>query len=145
MITTMMWVIIVIIILVLLMILVLKKTKKYHITRHWCQNIRDNMVEKGKNSGKALPPPHFRAMPERKRFFIRGVPLIPLYFYTPWDSRSSTKSWLLSLTAKWSAELPGKKVHKHVAPYLGSNTCIFIYCVLFWAAMQDIDKVLSCS
>ena len=27
-----------------------------------------------KNSGKALPPP-FRAMPERKRFFIRDVPL----------------------------------------------------------------------
>ena len=84
-------------------------TKKYHMSWYWCQNIRDNMVEKGKNSGKALPPPHFRAMPERKRFFIRGVPLIPLYFYTPWDSRSSTKSWLLSLTATWSAELPGKK------------------------------------
>ena len=83
-------------------------------------------------------------MPERKRFFIRGVPLIPLYLYTPWDSRVSTKSWLLSLTAKWSAELPGKKVYKHVAPYLGSNTCIFIYCVLFWAAMQlkDINKKL---
>ena len=26
--------------------LVLKMTKKYHITWHWCQNIRDNMVEK---------------------------------------------------------------------------------------------------
>ena len=46
MITTMMWVIIVIIILVLLMILVLKMTKKYHITWYWCQNIRENMVEK---------------------------------------------------------------------------------------------------
>ena len=46
MITTMVWVIIVIIILVLLMILVLKMTKKYHITWYWCQNIRDNIVEK---------------------------------------------------------------------------------------------------
>ena len=72
MITTMMWVIIVIIILVLLMILVLKMTKKYHITWYWCQNIRENMVEKkGKKIRAGVPPPLFQAMPERKHFFLQ--------------------------------------------------------------------------
>ena len=75
MITTMMGVII---IMELLMILVLKMTKKYHITWYWCQNIRDNMVEKqGQKirAGVSLPPPPFRAMPKRKHFFFQeGFP-----------------------------------------------------------------------
>ena len=42
------------------MILVLKMTKKYHITWYWCQNIRDNMVEKRvKRFGQGPPPPLF--------------------------------------------------------------------------------------
>ena len=50
------------------MILVLKINKKYHLTWYWCQNIRDNMVEKRiKKFGQGLPP--FQAMPERNRFF----------------------------------------------------------------------------
>ena len=54
------------------MILVLKMTKKYHITWYWCQNIRDNMVEKRvKKLGQGPPP--FRAMPERNRFFLWEV------------------------------------------------------------------------
>ena len=45
------------------------------LTKKKCQNIRDNMVEKGsKNSGRGLPPP-FRAMPERKHFFYRRASL----------------------------------------------------------------------
>ena len=69
MITTMMWVIIVIIILVLLMILVLKMTKKYHITWYWCQNIRDNMVEKRvKKFGQGPPPPLFGQCPKEIDF-----------------------------------------------------------------------------
>ena len=40
------------------MILVLKMTKKYHITWYWCQNIKDNMVEKRvKRFGQGPPPP----------------------------------------------------------------------------------------
>ena len=70
MITTMVWVIIVIIILVLLMILVLKMTKKYHITWYWCQNIRDNMVEKRvKKFGQGPPPPLFGQCPKEIDFF----------------------------------------------------------------------------
>ena len=76
MITTMVWVIIVIIILVLLMILVLKMTKKYHITWYWCQNMRDNMVEKrvkkiGLGSPLGLPPP-FSGNARKKIFFLAG-------------------------------------------------------------------------
>ena len=61
----MMWVII---ILVLLMILVLKINKKYHLTWYWCQNIRDNMVEKRiKKFGQG--PPLFRHCPKEINFF----------------------------------------------------------------------------
>ena len=61
----MMWVIIVIIILVLLMILVFKMTKKYQITWYWCQNIRENMVEKRVNKfGQGPPPPLFGQCPK---------------------------------------------------------------------------------
>ena len=69
MITTMMWVIIVIIILVLLMILVLKMTKKYHIAWYWCQNIRDNMVEKRVKRFGQGPPPLFGQCPKEINFF----------------------------------------------------------------------------
>ena len=70
MIRTMMWVIIVFIILVLLMILVLKMTKKYHITWYWCQNIRDNMVEKkGQKIRAGVPPPPFSGNARKKTFF----------------------------------------------------------------------------
>ena len=56
------------------MILVLKMTKKYHITWYWCQNIRNNMVEKRvKKFGQGPPPPPFRAMPERNRFLLWEV------------------------------------------------------------------------
>ena len=66
----MMGVIIVIMILVLLTILVLKMTTKYHITWHWCQDIRDSyMVEKGPtNLGEALPP-LFGQCPKENVFF----------------------------------------------------------------------------
>ena len=70
MITTMVWVIIMIIILVLLMILVLKMTKKYHITWYWCQNIRDNMVEKRVKKFGQGPPPPFSGNARKKTFFL---------------------------------------------------------------------------
>ena len=101
MITTLMWVIIVIIILVLLMILVLKMTKKYQITWYWCQNIRGNMVEKRvKKFGQGSPPPPFRAMPERKHFFLVRA----------------------SLTTKWWDDIPLAclDVHSHNDIYIQS-------------------------
>ena len=80
MIATMMWVIIVIIILVLLMILVFKMTKKYQITWYWCQNIRENIVEKRvKISGRGLTPPPFSGNARKKTFFLSGPkPWLPI-------------------------------------------------------------------
>ena len=121
MITTMVWVIIVIRILVLLMILVLKMTKKYHITWYWCQNIRDNMVEKqGQKiwAGVSPLPPLFGQCPKENIFFFReGFPKLPkqctMYNELTSPTRKSTARgtgycdhglWLLSVMTQCKNE-----------------------------------------
>ena len=57
------------------MILVLKMTKKYHITWFWCQNIRDNMVEKRVNRFRQGSPPPLFGNARKKTFFSQeGFP-----------------------------------------------------------------------
>ena len=100
MIATMMWVIIVIIILVLLMILVLKMTKKYQITWYWCQNIRENMVEKRvKKFGQGSPPPPFSGNAQKKTFFFSGG--------LPYSHHQKNVLILLQCIAMWEE----RKIH----------------------------------
>ena len=77
------------------MILVLKMTKKYHITWYWCQNIKDNMVEKRvKKFGHGSPPP-FSGNARKKSFFFRRASLSHIYCYgrlEPWSSYSNFSS-----------------------------------------------------
>ena len=58
------------------MILVLKMTKKYHITWYWCQNIRDNMVEKRVKKFGQGPPPFFGQCPKEIDFCYGRCSLI---------------------------------------------------------------------
>ena len=74
------------------MILVLKMTKKYHITWYWCQNIRENMVEKRvKKFGQGSPPPPlFGQCPKENIFFFRRASHIHKY-WSSWAWSCKTK------------------------------------------------------
>ena len=97
----MMWMIIVIIILVLLMILVLKMTKKYHITWYWCQNIRDNMVEKRVKKFGQGPPPLFGQCPKEIDFSYVRSSLMPIN-----DWRFKMAMWILLIWVRFRPSCP---------------------------------------
>ena len=129
----MMWVTIVIKILVLLMILVLKMTNKYHITWYWCQNMRDNMVEKRvKKFGHGSPPP-FSGNARKKSFFFRRASLS----HTPWycSYKWFGTNWLKSrpLDIWWW------QCHSHcVTPQcILSNTCSFGHLLLIHSSIDS--------
>ena len=65
------------------MILVLKMTKKYHITWYWCQNIRENMVEKKGQKIRAgvSPPPLLGQSPKENIFFFVRASLIIIHLH----------------------------------------------------------------
>ena len=126
-----MGVIIVIIILVLLMILLLKMTKKYHITWYWCQNIRDNMVEKRvKKFGQGPPPPLFGQCPKEINFFSGRCSL----------TLSSCPPTALRAATDWRN---ASQLHFRLEEF--SNSCFALLMALFfflqdWIAFYQIES-----
>ena len=95
-------------------------TKKYQITWYWCQNIRENMVEKRvKKFGQGTPPIPFRAVAKRKFFFTGGLPYVSFFHRLSWPQLGFI--WLRTASAGAIWRLPW--CAKHTLPQRSCPGC----------------------